>query len=203
MFCVYVLCARLYTTAATVASPRRAHRPSRRLNRRRSSNQRPGRSVETAETPNSIIVSGIVIVISRPIGRLTGKRTSCGSILFLLFALIVFLFCLFLFSSSFFSGQGDLFFGDHSYRYPVGESSFIDICVGIPFAIRCSCIYSNACFFTSWQASIRLYASSMILRSIESLTSLNLFENTLSRILYYYIIISVFLTNSVRNRLAL
>lgn len=142
MFCVYVLCARLYTTAATVASPRRAQRPSRRLNRRRSSNQRPGRSVETAETPNSIIVSGIVIVISRPIGRLTGKPTSCGSILFLLFTLIVFLFCLFLFSSTFFSGQGDLFLGDDSYRYPVGESSFIDICVGIPFAIRCSCIYN-------------------------------------------------------------
>lgn len=102
VFCVYVLCARLYTTVATVASPRRAHRPSRRLNRRRSSNQRPGRSVETAETPNSIIVSGIVIVISRPIGRLTGKRTSCGSTLFLLFTLIVFLFHLFLFSFFFF-----------------------------------------------------------------------------------------------------
>lgn len=188
MFCVYVLCARLYTTAATVASPRRAHRPSRRLNRRRSSNQRPGRSVETAETPNSIIVSGIVIVISRPIDRLTGKRTSCGSILFLLFTLIVFLFYLFLFSS-FFSSQGDLFFGDDSYRYPVGETSFTDICVGIPFAIRCSFIYGNACFFTSWQASIWLYVSSMILRSIESLTSFNLFENALSRsvqILEYY-----------------
>lgn len=62
---------------------RGAYRPSRWLNRWRSSNQRPGRTVETAETPNSIIVSGIVIVISRSIGKLTGKRASWVTVLLL------------------------------------------------------------------------------------------------------------------------
>lgn len=39
--------------------------------------------METAETPNSIIVSGIVIVISRSIGKLTGKRASWVTVLLL------------------------------------------------------------------------------------------------------------------------
>lgn len=58
---------------------RRAGHPDGETDRR-FGNQCPGTAVETAETPNSIIVSGIVIVISRsiarPSSRYTGERES-------------------------------------------------------------------------------------------------------------------------------